>query len=255
MDVVGSIQVGSTRSGQSGISSGFVRWRYADNFQTVLPDTSATALAAGCSFDLVNIAVIDEDGFFTGTKESVIETFDGVSVAQNAKDGLGKSLFYPTLINETSQYIWWGDHVDDDEGQSGGGAWGTNASSTLTDGRYVRLNRNFYASLAGGRSDKPAGNDFITNGYELFEDSETVDVSILLGGSNTDTQAKSIVDICDKRKDCITFLSPPKTALLTSTDAPRDAKVQTANVVAYRKGENAGPNGGSEDYTTNNLNV
>ncbi len=255
MDVVGSIQVGSTQSGQSGISSGFVRWRYADNFQTVLPDTSATALAAGCSFDLVNIAVIDEDGFFTGTKESVIETFDGVSVAQNAKDGLGKSLFYPTLINETSQYIWWGDHVDDDEGQSVGGAWGTNASSTLTDGRYVPLNRNFYASLAGGRSDKPAGNDFITNGYELFEDSETVDVSILLGGSNTDSQAKSIVDICDKRKDCITFLSPPKTALLTSTDAPRDAKVQTANVVAYRKGENAGPNGGSEDYTTNNLNV
>ena len=42
---------------------------------------------------------------------------------------------------------------------------------------------------------------------------------------------------------------------LTSTDAPRDAKVQTANIVAYRKGEDAGPNGGSENYSTNNLNV
>jgi hypothetical protein len=237
MDIIGTISVGSTQSGQSGISSGFVRWRYADNFQTVLPDTSATAVAAGCSFDLVNIAVIDEDGFFTGTKETVLETFDGVSVAQNAKDDLGRSLFYPTIINETSQYVWWGDHVDDDEGQAGGADWGTNASSTITDGRYVRLNRNYYGSLQGGQSAKPAGNDFITNGYELFEDSETVDVSILLGGDNTDTQARSIVDI------------------LTSTDAPRDAKVQTANIVAYRRGENAGPNGGSEDYSTNNLNV
>ena len=87
-DILGSIAVGATQSGQAGVTSGFIRWRYAYSFQTVLPDTSATAVAAGCSFDLVNIAVIDEDGFFTGTKETVLETFDGVSVAQNAKDGL-----------------------------------------------------------------------------------------------------------------------------------------------------------------------
>ena len=254
-DIVGTISVGSTQSGQAGVTSGFIRWRYADSFQTVLPDTSATAVAAGCSFDLVNIAVVDEDGFFSGTPETVLETFDGVSVAQNAKDGLGRSLFYPTRINENSQFVWWGDHVDDDNGQSTGAAWGTNASGTITNGKYIQLNKNFYGSLANGEASAPAGGDVITNGYELFEDDETVDVSLLLGGDATATQAKSIVDICDKRKDCVAFLSPPKTALLTSTDAPRDAKVQTANIVAYRKGENAGPNGGSEDYTTDNLNV
>jgi len=255
IDIVGSISVGSTQSGQAGISSGFIRWRYADSFQTILPDSSATAVNAGCSFDLVNIAVVDEDGFFSGTKETVLETFDGVSVAQNAKDGLGRSLFYPTRINETSQFVWWGDHVDDDNGQSTGAPWGTNASSTITNGKYIQLAKNFYGSLAGGESEAPAGGDVITNGYELFEDDETVDISLLLGGDATATQARSIVDICDKRKDCVAFLSPPKTALLTSTDAPRDAKVQTANIVAYRRGEDAGPNGGSEDYTTDNLNV
>ena len=254
-DILGAVQVGATQSGQAGVTSGFIRWRYADNFQTILPASSDTAVAAGCSFDLVNIAVIDEDGFFTGTKESVLETFDGVSVAQNAKDSLGRSLFYPTRINENSQFVWWGDHVDDDNGQSTGAPWGTNAASTITNGKYIQLAKNFYGSLSGGRSDKPEGNDFLTNGYELFEDSETVDVSLLLGGDNTGTQARNLVDICDKRKDCVAFLSPPKDALLTSTDAPRDAKVQTANIVAYRKGEDAGPNGGSEDYTTQNLNV
>ena len=206
-DIVGSVAVGSTQSGQAGKTSGFIRWRYADSFQTILPDSSDTAVAAGCSFDLVNIAVIDEDGFFTGTKESVLETFDGVSVAQNAKDSLGRSLFYPTRINETSQFIWWGDHVDDDNGQSDGAPWGTNASSTITNGKYIQLNKNFYASLSGGRADKPLGGDFFTNGYELFEDSETVDVSLLLGGDLEGTQAKNIVDICDKRKDCVAFLT------------------------------------------------
>ena len=63
-DIVGSVAVGSTQSGQAGKTSGFIRWRYADSFQTILPDSSDTAVAAGCSFDLVNIAVIDEDGFF-----------------------------------------------------------------------------------------------------------------------------------------------------------------------------------------------
>ena len=254
-DILGSIAVGATQSGQAGVTSGFIRWRYADSFQTILPDSSATAVAAGCSFDLVNIAVIDEDGFFTGTKETVLETFDGVSVAQNAKDGLGRSLFYPTRINETSQFVWWGDHVDDDLGQSTGAPWGTNASSTITNGKYIQLTKNFYASLDNGVAHAPAGGDVITNGFELFEDDETVDISLLLAGDATGVQARSIVDICDKRKDCVAFLSPPKTALLTSTDAPRDAKVQTANIVAYRKGEDAGPNGGSEDYSTENLNV
>ena len=192
------IAVGATQSGQAGVTSGFIRWRYADNFQTILPDSSATAVAAGCSFDLVNIAVIDEDGFFTGTKRRFLKPLM-VFQSSNAKDGLGRSLFYPTIINETSQHVWWGDHVDDDNGQSTGAPWGTNAASTITDGKYIQHLRAIRL-LTGGRADKPAGNDFITNGYELFEDSETVDVSILLGGDNTDTQARSIVDICDKKK-------------------------------------------------------
>ena len=112
----------------------------------------------------------------------MLETFDGVSVAQNAKDSLGRSLFYPTRINETSQFIWWGDHVDDDNGQSDGDGTGVQTPSTITNGKYIQLNKNFYGSLSGGRADKPLGGDFFTNGYELFEDSETVDVSLLLGG-------------------------------------------------------------------------
>ncbi len=39
-------------------------------------------------------------------------------------------------------------------------------------------------------ADKPAGDDFFTNGYELFEDAETVDISFILGGHATGNQAK-----------------------------------------------------------------
>ena len=108
------------------------------------------------------------------------------------------------------------------------------------------------SSLTGGRADKPAGNDFITNGYELSKIQPLMFrffwVVIL-------TPKPEVLLIFVTREKLYYIPFSTKTALLTSTDAPRDAKVQTANIVAYRKGEDAGPNGGSENYSTNNLNI
>ena len=52
--------------------------------------------------------------------------------------------------------------------------------------------------------------DRITNGYDQFEDSETVDVNILVGGGATGADAVSIANIASSRKDCIAFFSPPR---------------------------------------------
>jgi phage tail sheath protein FI len=49
--------------------------------------------------------------------------------------------------------------------------------------------------------------DLVTSFLE-FEDAETVDVSLILGGVSDATAQKILIDMCDKRKDCIAFLSP-----------------------------------------------
>jgi hypothetical protein len=253
--ILGKVTVGSTQAGQENSNSGFLRSKYNDSFTTVLPASSFTATNNGTTGDLINIAVVDEDGFFTGVKGSVLETFDGVSVATNAKDEQGRSLYYRDIINDTSNFIYLGNRrLDEDFSKGVVGAIAFD-QPIAPNSVFSTLRQNFYGSFTGGFAEGPTGGDVLTNGFELFEDSETVDISILLGGPHTGIQAKQIVDICDKRKDCVAFLSPPRDALLTSNGSPRASDVQTANILAYRRGQNAVPNGGSENFSVDNLNV
>jgi len=65
-------------------------WEYYFNFSTP-PTTTDDVSAAGGSLDEMHIAVIDEDGSITGTAGSILETFEGVSQAFDAKDSTGAS--------------------------------------------------------------------------------------------------------------------------------------------------------------------
>ena len=55
--------------------------------------------------DEIHIAVIDEDGLFSGVKGSVLEVFEGLSLYSDAlKDG--GSNYYKTVINRDSDYVY-----------------------------------------------------------------------------------------------------------------------------------------------------
>ena len=69
---------------------------------------STTAWAAAnvnaTANDEVHIAVIDEDGVFTGVKNTVLEIFEGLSLYSDAlKDG--GSNYYKTVVNRDSKYV------------------------------------------------------------------------------------------------------------------------------------------------------
>ena len=61
-------------------------WEYAGIFDKE-PVTTEHSGAKGALYDEVHIVVVDEDGEWTGTRESALETFTGTSVAkvQNTK--------------------------------------------------------------------------------------------------------------------------------------------------------------------------
>ena len=64
----------------------------------------ATANVDAAAKDEVHIAVIDEDGVFTGVKGEVLEIFEGLSLYSDAlKDG--GSNYYKTVINRDSKYV------------------------------------------------------------------------------------------------------------------------------------------------------
>jgi hypothetical protein len=248
---LGAFSVGTTFS-NAGATVCEVLWQYYDQFSQKLPATSTYATTKGSTFDVLHAIVVDEDGDWTGTKGTVLERFEAMSKAPNAVNFDKTTAFYKTIINETSKYLWWGDHPN--VTFTGGAAWGTelDASSGIT---FQQLAGNYYASLTGGSASGPAGDDYFTDGFDQFADTETVDISLLLGGPQGGVKAGSIVDLCDKRKDCVCFLSPPESAVLnTGTKTPKSAAVATANVSAYRNGVNGSDAGGDVNFTSGNLN-
>ena len=249
--LVGTVSTGNTFTTSDGITSARVLWKYYNEFDAQLPQSSAFVENHGNSFDLVHTIVVDEDGDWTGTKGTVLERFESLSKAPNAKALDGASIYYKDRINDNSNYVWL---ATKPSLTTSGQAWETDSSS-VGGSTYASLVNNFYGSLTGGSAGIPVGNDFYTDGYENFADSETVDISLILGGPAEGIQAKQLVDMVTARKDAVVFLSPPKNAVINTGETSKTAAVASANVVAYRDGVNGADAGGDEDYTDNNVNV
>ena len=94
-------------------------------------------------------------------------------------------------------------------------------------------------SLASGTDDFAATNAEIATAYEKFNDTENVDLSLLIcGPSQTgadatgDTKATAVMDIATARKDCVAFISPARADVV----GVANAITQTQNVVGFADG-------------------
>ena len=70
------------------------------------PGTSDYVRVRGGSNDEIHIAVIDEDGLITGTKNNILEIYQGLSKAYDAQNYDGTSNYYKDVINGKSKYIY-----------------------------------------------------------------------------------------------------------------------------------------------------
>ena len=206
-------------------------WEYYFQFSGP-PTTTDDVSAAGGSNDEMHIAVIDEDGSITGTAGEILETFEGVSQAHDAKDASGNSNYYADVIYRNSKFIYWIDHIS--TLSDGLGKTGQTFDNTVGDA-FVISN----TSLSGGTDDYVATNAEIATAYEKFNDVENVDLSLLIcGPSQTgadatgDTKATAVMDIATARKDCVAFISPARADVV----GVANAITQTQNVVGFADG-------------------
>jgi phage tail sheath protein FI len=206
-------------------------WEYYFNFSNA-PTTTDDVSAAGGSNDEMHIAVIDEDGGISGTAGTIIETFEGVSQAFDAKTSNGASNYYPQVIYQQSKFIYWIDHIS--TLSDGVTKVGTTFDNTVGDAFVVNN-----VSLVSGTDDFAATNAEIATAYEKFNDAENVDLSLLIcGPSQTgadatgDTKATAVMDIATARKDCVAFISPARADVV----GVANAITQTQNVVGFADG-------------------
>jgi len=202
-------------------------WEYFNNISTA-PGTSATLTALGATaVDQLSAVVVDQDGVFTGVPGTILEVFQNMSRATDAKNIDGTTNYYKTVINDGSNYV-----------------WATNDRTTAPSNTAINVINStstvpYVASFVGGADGTTSSTIALADlaaAYDLFKDASSVDVSLIMqgkarGGTNGEQLANYLIDnIAENRKDCIVFVSPEKADVFGTTAIGSEA----ASIVTFR---------------------
>ena len=190
------------------------RWRWYDEFSGA-PGTSKYASDRSGVDDEMHIIITDEDGGLTGTANTILEKWDKVSKASDAKTDSGDNNYYVDAIYNGSEYIYWMDH------NTSGSNWGSAAAGTT----FTNINVADESSLASGTDDYSPTNGEKKSAYDYFDD-DTVVVNLMMAGPGDSTHAGNLIDIMEKRKDMMAFVSPERADVVNVSNS----NTQTENV-------------------------
>ena len=195
-------------------AAGFAAWAYKGEFDAA-PGTSAYASARTGSGDECHVVVVDEDGEFSGTVGTVLERFAFVSMASDAKATDGTSNYALDVINSGSNYVWLA-HWDGDLTTLSNA--GTAASGTTFGNPSAAISK----SLTGGVDSGSLATAQVATGFDLFEDTDTIQVDFLIapGMASSGDQVTVVNDLTGiagtTRRDCVVVTSPDRAAVVNN---------------------------------------
>ena len=209
------------------------------------PGTSPYVAARSGSNDEFHIAVWDATGAITGAPNTLLEKFTYVSKANNAKTTQGAVNYYPQVVLDRSNYVYWGAHetavydVSANQAATGGNIAGTsNAGSDSTTTFDLFGAPTSYTFQKGAESLGATSGEILT-ALQEFADTETVQIDYLIAGpgdssskTNSQSIASSVLTIAASRKDCVAFISPFRGDVVGVTNS----STQTNNVVDFYSG-------------------
>jgi phage tail sheath protein FI len=208
----------------------FSSWVYK-NFFSGAPSTSAYVSAKNGANDQFHMVVIDEDGLISGSKNTILEVFPFLSKAIDCINDDGSSAYYRNVIREQSKYIYALGPMETRPQANVANGTGGIFSSSNTNWGSTALNTDFIGAAMGASNTgavfsfsggKISSTRFLQTGYDLFSNPDIVDISLIVtGDANTTVQAAAI-DLAASRKDCLAFVSPPYSSVVTSTARTTD---------------------------------
>jgi hypothetical protein len=154
---------------------------------------------------LVLVEVLQSDDTYALTEVHL------VSDVETATDAQGNNIYVDQKINNSSNYI-----------------WAFNNSSVVTTPFSFAP-----TFLAGGADGTYLEADIVT-GYDLFSNTEEIEINYLIGGAHTAiATAVAIQAVASARKDCIALLDVPKSDVVNVSDIA----TAVSNVIDYRKND------------------
>lgn len=230
-DLGNSLQVSVCPPDSDAATQPFDGWTYKSSFDAA-PGTSTYAASKSATKDEVHVAVIDQDGSFTGTAGTVLETYPFVSLASDAKNTDGTSNYILDVINNRSRYIWMAGFGNQSKFSAQAGTTALSGESFLQTVGSPQVES---ISLVNGVASGSLTTTEYATGFDLFEDVDTITVDFLIApgmNSNVDqaTVVNDLVSIASStRKDCVVNASPSRTAIVNNA-TPTASAVASADL-------------------------
>lgn len=220
------------------------------------PATTAYAEARGSKYDEMHVIVIDGNGTITGNSSNILEKFTNLSKCKDATFSSGSPSNWKKYLADNSSYIFGGGEPDGvvATGFYSGYNLATNGSwDTKAEGNYYECigaktyildngtNYNGTKSLSANGALSATISD-LSSGYNQFENTDNFKVDFILMGSaaqdkeRAQSLANKIISIAELRKDAIAFISPYKSALLSSNGngvTINDSETITNNIISF----------------------
>lgn len=175
--------------------------------------------------DGMHVVVTDEDGKISGAPGTILEVYNNISRATDARTEEGDDNYYKNILRDNSQWVW---AFNDPTGVTSAAAASITNSSAALPASF---------SMTGGDdgdSEADVAEGTVMSAYDLFRNAEEVDISLIVtgrakGGTNGELIANYVIDnVAGNRRDCLVFVSPAKTDVVTTGPSIAD------NVIAFR---------------------
>ena len=215
-------------------------WQYWDQFDGP-PGTSTWmkdkqgGLTTGK--DEMHVIVIDNDGGITGSPGTILEKHANLSKMAGAVTDSGDNNYWSDALYLGSNYIYWMDHP------VGTTNWGTEPDTTTpsTSTAAVLSTVGWSSNLSGGVGGVTPTEGERALAFDYFANADLVDFNLLISGPATvsgatgTTHAIDLIDLVEKRKDSVVFLSPYSQAVVpgASGSSAVNSYQQINNVTTY----------------------
>jgi hypothetical protein len=179
-------------------------WKYYTATETAPAQSDYQENFGSAVNDEVTIVISDEDGKITGVPGTILEVFEKLSRATDAKTEDGASNYWKTVVNNGSAYVW---AINEPAELLG------NTAINLTSVTDQTYSSSFNHGVDGNDEASCSISSLIT-GYEPYRNAEDIDISLILAGKarNEGQMAQWLIDnVAEYRMDCVVFASPDKT--------------------------------------------
>ena len=216
----------STQGLDAAVASGAAisrEWEFAQQFNGAPGTSSYTSNRSSAgSNDEMHIVVLDEDGDISGVPGTILEKFEAVSKASDAKDDFGATNYYVTVIENKSDYVYWLDHSSTMTSAGSAASGVTFGTGTLPD---------TLSFTDGNDGRQPTTAQKLVAWDTYFGSADNQDISLMISGSSqaddgsgnavvTRAEATSyynqLMNIAEDRKDCVVFFSPIRSDVVDS---------------------------------------